>query len=135
MVWQRQMEHNGDHLWDRPFVTINKESSHDGDSKTFEVIRSTLALGTELLQFVLLVGTIAAWFAVTLYQGMADRKHKLWNIILTDIYVCVCVCMYIFAVWCWNVDIKTYISNVVNNMNFWNKLLRVHSKSKDWKAK
>ena len=61
------------------------------------MIRSTLALGTELLQFVLLVGTIAAWFAVTLYQGMADRKHKLWNIILTDIYVCVCVCVCIYS--------------------------------------
>jgi hypothetical protein len=44
-----------------------------GDHKIFEMMTSTLPKGT--------LGSVAALLAATLYQGNADRNHKLWNIV------------------------------------------------------
>jgi hypothetical protein len=51
----------------------NGQPSHGGNSKTFEVMTSTLPRGT--------FGSVASLLAATLYQGNPDRNNKLWNII------------------------------------------------------
>ena len=50
-----------------------------GNHKIFEVVTSTLPKGT--------LGSEASLLAATLYQGNPDRNHKLWNIILSKIYM------------------------------------------------
>jgi hypothetical protein len=51
----------------------NGQPSHGGDHKIFEVMASTLPRGT--------LGSVASLLAATLYQGIPDRTHKLWNIV------------------------------------------------------
>jgi hypothetical protein len=51
----------------------NGQPSHGGDSKTFEVMTSTLPRGT--------CGSVVSLLAATLYQGNPDKNNKLWNII------------------------------------------------------
>ena len=51
----------------------NGQPSHGGNSKTFEVMTSTLPRGT--------IGSVASLLAATLYQGNPDRNNKLWNIV------------------------------------------------------
>jgi hypothetical protein len=55
-----------------------KEHILDGDQTKLEVISSTLPLCT--------LGIVASCLAATLYQGNAYMKHKLWNILSTEIY-------------------------------------------------
>ena len=57
----------------------NGQPSRGGDSKTFEVMTSTLPRNT--------LGSVAALLAVTSYQGNPDRTHKLWNIVSTERYI------------------------------------------------
>jgi hypothetical protein len=51
----------------------NRQPSHGGDRKFFEVMTSTLPKGT--------LGAVASLLAATLYKGIRDRNHKLWNIV------------------------------------------------------
>ena len=44
----------------------NGQQSHGGDRKTFEVMTSTLPIGT--------IGSVASLLAATLYQGNPDRE-------------------------------------------------------------
>jgi hypothetical protein len=46
------------------------------DRNIFEVMTSTLPNGT--------LGSASSLLAATLYQGNAERNHKLWNIISTE---------------------------------------------------
>ena len=57
----------------------NGQPSHGGDHKIFEVLASTLPRGT--------LGSVASLLAATLYQGNADRNHKLWNIVAIERYI------------------------------------------------
>jgi hypothetical protein len=50
----------------------NGQPCHGGDRKTFEIMTSTLPIGS--------LGLVASMIAATLYQGNPDRNHKLWNI-------------------------------------------------------
>jgi hypothetical protein len=54
----------------------NRQPSHGGDRKIFEVMTSTLPKGT--------LGSLASLLAATFYQGNLDRNHKLWNIISSE---------------------------------------------------
>jgi hypothetical protein len=60
------------------------------------MMTSTLPKGT--------LGSVAALLAATLYQGNADRNHKLWNIVSSerDIYS-ICRCCWNVAPYKWNV--------------------------------
>jgi hypothetical protein len=51
----------------------NRQPSHGGDRKYFEVMTSTLPKGT--------LGVVASMLAATLYKGIRERNHKLWNIV------------------------------------------------------
>jgi hypothetical protein len=51
----------------------NRQPSHGGDRKYFEVMTSTLPKGT--------LGVVASMLAATLYNGIRERNHKLWNIV------------------------------------------------------
>jgi hypothetical protein len=51
----------------------NRQPSHGGDRKYFEVMTSALPKGT--------LGAVASKLAATLYKGIRDRNHKLWNIV------------------------------------------------------
>ena len=57
----------------------NGQPCHGGDRKTFEVMTSTLPIGS--------LGLVASMIAATLYQGNPDRNHKLWNIGSTERYL------------------------------------------------
>ena len=68
---------NGTYPWS--FVTQifqNGQPSHGGGRKIFEVMTSTLPKGT--------LGSVASLLAATLYQGIPDRNHKLWNIVSSE---------------------------------------------------
>jgi hypothetical protein len=82
-------------ICDTNMIFHNGQPSHGGNCKTFEVMTSTLPIGT--------LGSAAFLLAATLYQGNPDMNHKLWNIIskgrykcMYNIYTCICRC-------CWNV--------------------------------
>ena len=64
------MQHICGHLWYGYSVTV--KTGHAGDSKTWP-------LG--------ITGSVAALLTATLYQGMHDWNHKLWNIGSTEIYI------------------------------------------------
>jgi hypothetical protein len=57
----------------------NGQPSHGGDHNSFEVMASTLPRGT--------LGSVASLLAATLYQGITDRNHKLWNIVAIERYI------------------------------------------------
>ena len=72
---------SGTYSWS--FVTHifhSSQPSHGGDRKTFEVMTSTQQRGT--------LGSVASLLAAPLYQGNPDRKHNLWNIVLTERLTC-----------------------------------------------
>ena len=65
---------SGTYPWS--FVTDifqNRQPSHGGDRKFFEVMTSTLPKGT--------LGAVDSLLAATLYKGIRDRNNKLWNIL------------------------------------------------------
>ena len=57
----------------------NGQPCHGGNSKTFEVMTPTSQIGT--------LGSVAFLLAAIIYQWSPDRKHKLWNIVLTERYI------------------------------------------------
>ena len=64
--------------------------SHGGDNETFVVMTSTSPLWT--------LQAVASFSAANVYQGNHHRNHKLWNSVLTEIYIIYFICRC-----CWNV--------------------------------
>jgi hypothetical protein len=81
--WGKDLEvftTSGTYPWS--FVTQifqNGQPSHGGGRKIFEVMTSTLPIGT--------LGSVASLLTATLSQGNPDRNHKLWNIISSERYI------------------------------------------------
>jgi hypothetical protein len=81
--WGKDLEvftTSGTYPWS--FVTQifqNGQPSHGGGRTIFEVMTSTLPIGT--------LGSVASLLTATLSQGNPDRNHKLWNIVSSERYI------------------------------------------------
>ena len=60
---------SGTYPWSQ--IYHNGQPSNGTDRKIFEVMTSTLPIGTLV--------SVASLLATILYQGNPDRNHKLWN--------------------------------------------------------
>ena len=78
----RQVEHTVSVvICDTNKIFHNGQPSHGGNCKTFDVMTSTLPIGT-------LAGLgSAAFLTLYQYQGNPNRNHKLWNIISKERYI------------------------------------------------